>query len=301
MPALHYDFFLEMGNVSNAYEQIPMRKVQREKMSTSQFSNFFMHELGCNYEQLRKEINSLIPNFDYPSPDYGNTAANKIVEIPSNNEHLVGYSIIQDMDINNSSNIWKKIFLEKLEIVVVVRCCGVLRSQKLLNCQIGEVMKHGEYNVHLCQMKVLKDHTLQEVEINYGKHEHKLWLYEFEVLPLEEYVASTEYLMNTCMSLSEMVQNAKITHISFIDNSGYRFDIILIAAIEMMTLIKEKGTVDIYNLFAMIVSKAPLVNVCFEQYCIIHKVIWEFITYGKKYVTVGNFQKEYRNPQILFV
>ncbi|XP_057312386.1 receptor-type tyrosine-protein phosphatase F-like [Hydractinia symbiolongicarpus] len=291
------DTYEEMGNVSNAYEQIPMRKVQREKMSTSEFSNFFMHELGCNYEQLKKEINSLIPKFDCSSPHYDN-AVDKIVEIPSSNEHLVGYSIFQEMDINDSSNVWKKIFLQKLEIVVVVRCYGVLRSQKLLNCQIGEVVKHGEYDVRLCQMKVLKDHTIQEVEINYGKHEHKLWLYEFEVLPLEEYVASTEYLMNTCRALSEMIQNAKITHISFIDNSGYRFDIILITIIEMMALIKEKGTVDIYNLFAMIVSKTPLLNVGFNQYCIIHKVIWEVITYGKKYVTVENFQKEYRNLKL---
>ncbi|XP_057314379.1 uncharacterized protein LOC130655622 isoform X1 [Hydractinia symbiolongicarpus] len=295
--SVYKDTYEELQNVAKSgptYEQIAMKKVQHKQMDTSQFSKYFIRQSSSNYEGLNKEINSLVQNNDYRNSN-SKAATNDVIEIISSKDRCVGYSIFQGGNLRNAFDIWRKIFLEAFPVVVVIRTCGTLRSDKLLNCLVGETEKYGDYNVRLCQTLVRKDHTTQEVEISYGQHKHKFYLYEFEVLPLMEYVASTEYLMNTCRAFNRMVQTKQNTRISFIDNSGYGFDIILIVIIEMMVLIKEKGTVDIYNFLTMLVSKVSSLKVTLEQYLIIHKVIWEFIAYGKKYVPVEDFQNEYNN------
>lgn len=278
------------------YEHIPLN-VRRNQMDTSQFSEFFISQSNKNYQEIRKEINSLVRDYDGKYLQDETKTVIEIVEIPSSNDQ-VSYSIFQGVQVNNTSEIWEKVFLEKFEVVVVIKCLNTLWSDKVLNCEKGESKKYGNYNVRLCETKVLTDHAIHEVEIKYGKHEHKFCVYEITALPLKTYVNSTEYLMSVCRAFKRLTGNAANTQISFIDMSGFGVDVILIVFLQVIMLIKEKDKFDIYNLFTMVVNKACSINVCFEQYLLIHKMIWEFITYDKKYVSVEDFHNEHKSPTI---
>ncbi|XP_057313827.1 uncharacterized protein LOC130655137 isoform X2 [Hydractinia symbiolongicarpus] len=284
--------YKELENCKNRvhYEDMTLT-AQHEPMDKVEFSKFFTMQSNCDFEEIKKQIDLSIKNYEYFYFQDDATAVNEVTEIPSD-DGQIGYSIFQHVQTDNSPDMWKIVFQKKFQIVVLIKPYDVLRSRKILDFSVGESRKHGNYNIYLHETKVLSDHTIEEVEILYGKLKHRFCLYEIMALPLKEYIDATEYLMNICRSLKQTALTSSKTKISFIDISGCGFDIILIIVIQNLIRMKKEENIDIYNTFNMIIRKVPLLNVCFEQYLLIHKVVWEIITHGNKYVLLRKLKEE---------